>query len=368
MTAAVDFWLRWAEREGALHESAPDANLVVLPTALQDSLELPEAVVVTADPEVARDEGGVLLASGHPALDRATEDVLRRGDAGHVSLAAPAATVLDAASLLARAREAFPVDHGRIDPAGIPARERVPVLRVGAQVSYTVGLDERFQERAETWVELPGRLSLPTDTTTLLARCPRDDQTSPANAPEGLTAALAAAHERLADIAEGRQVVLAGDAAAARAGEVARTRDYYDAALTTLDRRRRSAAPEKLAMLEAKVAATRAERSRRLDEVEEKFRPGYTIRPFRLHVLWVPALRLPCIVLRGRREFPLALRWLRPTRSFLPMACPNCGMREALVAAKDRLGCRRCLPRAAVVPVLPVPGRAAGRTPTTAAR
>ena len=34
--SALGFWLRWTEREGALHEPDHDATLVVLPTALQD--------------------------------------------------------------------------------------------------------------------------------------------------------------------------------------------------------------------------------------------------------------------------------------------------------------------------------------------
>ncbi|HEU0089252.1 MAG TPA: hypothetical protein VFQ77_16665 [Pseudonocardiaceae bacterium] len=347
--SALDFWLRWAEREGALYEPDEDATLVVLPSALQDALALPDEVVVTANPEVAREENGVLLAAGHPALDRATEEVLRRGDVGHDCLATPAAAIPDAASLLARARDAIPVDHGRLDLTGVPVRERVPVLRVGALVTYTVGLDDRFQERAEAWIEVPGRVRLPAQISTMLAQYPRDRGGSAASAPEGLAAAMAAAHEQIAATATARQQVLTSQADATRADEVARTRAYYDEVLAGLARRRGTATPERRGMLDAKLSATRAERARRLAEIEEKFRPTHTIRLFRLHVLWVPALRLPCVVQRGSREFPLALRWLRPPRAFTPVACPHCRALESLVAAKDRLGCRRCLPRSATV-------------------
>ncbi|MGH3932928.1 MAG: hypothetical protein ACRDTF_23475 [Pseudonocardiaceae bacterium] len=357
MTAdsALGFWLRWAQREGALHEPDQDATLVVLPTALQEALELPDEVLVTANPEVAREENGVLLAAGHPALDRATEEVLRRGDVGHDYLATPAAAIPDADNLLSRAREAFPVDHGRIDLAEMPAREHVPVLRVGALVTYAVGLDEHFQERAEAWIEVPGRVSLPSATSTVLAQYPRDAQypreaQAPATpTPPGLVAAVAAAHKQITDTATARQEVLTSQAGSARLDEVTRTRAYYDEALAALDRRRRTAAPDKRGMLDAKLSATRAERARRLAEIEEKFRPAHTIRLFRLHILWVPALRLSCVVQRGHREFPLTLRWLRPARSFTPVACPHCGALETLVAAKDRLGCRRCLPRSATL-------------------
>ena len=351
--SALGFWLRWTEREGALHEPDHDATLVVLPTALQDTLDLPDEVVVTANPEVAREEHGLLLAAGHPALDRATEEVLRRGDVGHDSLATPAAAIPDATSLLSRAREAFPVDHGRIDLTGVPVREHVPVLRVGALVTYAVGLDERFQERAEAWIEVPGQVSLPAEISTVLAQYPRDQEMPATAAPDGLVTAVAAAHQRLADTATARQEVLASHADTARADEVTRTRAYYDDVVAGLDRRRQAATAERRGMLDAKLNATRAERARRLAEIEEKFRPAHTIRLFRLHVLWVPALRLPCVVQRGHREFPLTLRWLRPTRAFLPACCPHCGALENLVVAKDRLGCRRCLPRSAALAVVP---------------
>ncbi|MGH3916883.1 MAG: hypothetical protein ACRDTC_26255 [Pseudonocardiaceae bacterium] len=347
--SALGFWLRWAEREGALHESDQDATLVMLPAALQETLELPDEVLVTADPEVAREENGVLLTAGHPALDRATEEVLRRGDVGHDYLATPAATIPDAGALLSRARETFTVDHGRIDLTGVPARELVPVLRVGALVTYAVGLDDHFQERAEAWIAVPGQVNLPAEISTVLAQYPRELQAPATPAATELVAAVAAAHQQITETATARQQVLTSHAEGVRIDEVTRTRAYYDEALATLDRRRRTATADKRGMLDAKLTATRAERARRLAEVEEKFRPAHTIRLFRLHVLWVPALRLSCVVQRGHREFPLTLRWLRPTRTFTPVTCPHCGTLEALVVAKDRLGCRRCLPHAATL-------------------
>lgn len=347
--SALGFWLRWAEREGALHEPDHDATLVVLPAALQDTLELPDEVVVTANPEAAREEHGLLITAGHPVLDRATEEVLRCGDVGHDFLATPAAAIPDAGNLLSRVREAVPVDHGRLDMTGMPVREYVPVLRAGALVTYAVGLDERFQERAEAWIEVPGRASLPAQTSAVLAQYPRDREVTAMAVPDGLVAAVTAAHEQIAGTATARQEVLTSQADSARMDEVTRTRAYYDDVLAGVDRRRRTATPERRRMLDAKLSATHAERARRLAEIEEKFRPAHMIRPFRLHVLWVPALRLPCVVQRGPREFPLTLHWLRPARAFTPVPCPHCATLETLVAAKDRLGCRRCLPRSATL-------------------
>jgi hypothetical protein len=139
---AVRFWLDWAQPEGALHEVTPDSALVVLPRPLQAALALPEEIAVTADPEVARDDGALLLTAGHPALDHATEQVLDRGDVGHVVLARPTPLPPGPEVLLAQARAAFLIDHGKIEPAGLPTVGLLPLLRVGALLT-PVGLAGR---------------------------------------------------------------------------------------------------------------------------------------------------------------------------------------------------------------------------------
>ncbi|MGH2985328.1 MAG: hypothetical protein ACRDLO_01405, partial [Solirubrobacterales bacterium] len=65
------FWLRYAEHQGALIEEDGEQALAVLPGPLQEAGGLPEEVVVTSDPDVAREDGAVLLIAGHPALERA---------------------------------------------------------------------------------------------------------------------------------------------------------------------------------------------------------------------------------------------------------------------------------------------------------
>jgi hypothetical protein len=49
---------------------------------LQQAFHLPEEVAVTADPEVAEEEGAMLLIPGHPLLEQAAAQVLEQGDAG----------------------------------------------------------------------------------------------------------------------------------------------------------------------------------------------------------------------------------------------------------------------------------------------
>ena len=148
------FWLEWVEHEGALTEEAGGGTtVVVLADGLRQALELPEEVVVTADPDAARDEGALLLVPGQPVLDRAAEIALAEGDVGTAWLPWPARAAPTTARLLAAARERFPIDHGRIDPAGEPAAAYAPLLRVGVLVTYTLSLDLRFQEREEVWVD-----------------------------------------------------------------------------------------------------------------------------------------------------------------------------------------------------------------------
>ena len=71
----LDFWLRYVEASGGLTDPSGDTTLVMLPSALQTTLELPEDLRVTADPDVAREDGATLLSPGHPALARAADDV-----------------------------------------------------------------------------------------------------------------------------------------------------------------------------------------------------------------------------------------------------------------------------------------------------
>ncbi len=154
---ALHFWLRYAERQGALVEPAQEGSLVVLPEQLQRSLSLPEEVMVTSDPEVA-EEGALLLAPGHPALERAAQEVLEARDVAYGIPGWPATPPPSGLELLEQARADISVGHGKFELDGAPAAIRLPVLRVGALVTYS--LDRPVQESEEVWVD--GHASLAT--------------------------------------------------------------------------------------------------------------------------------------------------------------------------------------------------------------
>ena len=206
MTAVADpalgFWLRHVAAAGGLWEPDGDATYVVLPPPLRDAYRLPEELRVTADPDVAREDGATLLAAGHPVLAEAAERVLASGDAGYLILARPGSLPPGRDVLLAAARDAFPVDHGRIDLSGEPAVVLHPVIRVGALVTYELSAEDRFQEEAQRWVDVPSRRELPADLVGRLCRAEVDEQARPGR-PEGLLPAIAAAH-RFMDAAASR--------------------------------------------------------------------------------------------------------------------------------------------------------------------
>ena len=94
------------------------------------------------------------------------------------------------------------------------------------------------------------------------------------------------------------------------------------------------------------------------------------IRPYRLHVMLVPALRVQADVLRGNRRYPMSLDWLLPAGVYAPVRCPSCAGEAPLVAGKLKLGCETCLPPkppadapgTARLPALDRPVSAAGST------
>ncbi|WP_250291788.1 hypothetical protein [Frankia sp. CiP1_Cm_nod1] len=373
---ALRFWLRYATREGALWEEGAQASLVVLPQRLAGAFSLPEEVLVTSDPEVAREDGATLIAPGHPALDQAADAILTTGDAGRLTLAWPTRVPPGADTLLAHARDRFPVDHGRLDAAGPPRRVLLPVLRVGALVHFDVSMESSFQERMDCWVDGRSGLEI-TDGVwrALAAQSPEADDTPAASRPIALPPDLVRAVReayRLIDArAAVRSAVIAKDAEDERAAEIRRVERYYSDALASIARRRATAGADRVAMLDARAEATRAERVRRLAEIEDKHRSRIDIRPIRLHVVEVPALELPVDVLRGPRRYPLLLHWMFGVSTFARVRCPSCGEPAPLVAAKDRLGCERCLPSRVPAhhpPQPPAPASAPAPAPASASR
>ncbi len=342
---ALQFWHHYAAREGALVDEEGARMVVVLPSQLQQRHGLEEAIEVTSDPSLAREAGVLLLIAGHPLLDAAASRVLEEGDAGHRWLEWPATPPPSAAQLLKAARDGVGVDHGRIDLAGVPAARYSPLLRVGSRVTYS--LHDRFNEQEEVWVDAASGLPLPESLARQAATLPQL-QGRPAHpaAPLDLSRAVASAHRLLEARTEARLRSLAAQVTRFRTDEETLAETYYRSALESIEERRQAAPPDRQALLDAQAEATRAEWARRREEIREKFAPQRELRPVRLHVVWVPSVSLPVVVRRGARAFPFTLSWWLPTAGFATPACPGCGSGAQLVASRDRLQCRECLPKA----------------------
>jgi hypothetical protein len=338
------FWLDYVDWSEGLWEGAGDVALVVLPPRLAAEFALPDEVQVTGDPDVAREDGATFLAAGHPAVIRAAEAALESGDVGVVTLARPRSLPPLAAALQEKARERFPVDHGRIDAVGEPRPGVRGVLRAGAVVNYAVSTEDRFQERVECWVDLPTGLALPDRVSARLASGVVATQVARCDSLGELGAGVARVYQTLEAAALGRRQVLAAQATKAHDTERRRAEEYYDASLASLEQRRASAPPDRQELLAARADSTREERARRLAEIAEKFQARHEIRPYRLHLVQVPVLRQAVDVRRGARRYPMVLDWLLPAGEFAGIRCPNCGGQAGLVAAKTVLGCALCLP------------------------
>ena len=342
---ALDFWLRHIAHEGGLHEPSDDATYVVLPPALAERYRMPEELRVTSDPDIARDEGVTLMTAGHPVLADSAERILATGDVAAYSLARPASVPPGPDVLLETLRDAVPVDHGKIDVTDPPVAVSHPVVRVGALVTFELSAEDRFGEQAERWVDVPSRRALPAAIVDRLSRAGADEDAPPGTTgPGDVWPAAAEAHRLLDAAALDRRDALSSEVSGAYQAERARAVSYYADAVAAIEKRLAAAPADRRAVLEERLRATREEETRRLAEIAEKYAASHSIRPYRLHVVEVPALRLNADVRRGDRRYPMTFDWLLPAGAFTPVRCPSCGGEAPLVAGKQKLGCETCLP------------------------
>jgi hypothetical protein len=327
---------------------------LMLPRRLAETLAIPpaldEAVLYRAVGDRVREAAReaspaqrlTLRHMQRAALEAAAARALASGDSGLGYLAWPRSVPPSRATLLADARNAIAVDHGRIDPGRDPIPVYYPFLRVGALVTYT--LDDRFTERVEVWIDAPSGGQIDDRLRAQIgaqAVHPRNESRA-RTLPIEIAPAAASAHTAVQARAMARARTLAQQAGGALRDELARADAYYDAALASIVKRRAAASEGRRGTLDAQADAVERERLRRVQEIEAKFRPTWEIAPFRLHIVHVSALALEVEVRRGDSRHDLLLHWLLSAARFAPPRCPACGAHDALVVTRTRLGCRRC--------------------------
>lgn len=341
-SSGIDFFVGYVEAEGALAEVVPEGALLVLPEELRAELSLPEEIGLTEDPETARDDGFLLVTTGHPLLLAAARTVLERGDVGCASLPRPDGLPPTPGALEAKVREHIHADHGRIDVTDTPEAADVTVLRVGALLTYSISIDERVQELEEVWVLADSGRAVPAQLVTrLLTTVPEPGATTNTAAPTGN--AVSSAHQLLDGRARRRVDDLARQTSARLHAQLGVVDDYYGQVLSSIDERMHRASSDRVALLGEQAEATKREWKRRRAEVADDLTPSFVVQPFRLHLMTVPSYRVQATVRRGARAYPLSLSYLPLTSSFLPPLCPSCRSEAVLVAGKDGLGCRTCM-------------------------
>ena len=209
-------------------------------------------------------------------------------------------------------------------------------------------------------MDVPSRRELPAHLAARLCRAEVDEQVRP-RPPEGLLPAVAAAHRLMDAGAAARRQALAAEVSSACQSERGRAAAYYADAITGIERRLATAPPDRRAVLEQRLSSTREEQARRLAEIAEKYQARHVIRPYRLHVMLVPALRVTADVRRGDRRYPMCFDWLLPAGAYAPVRCPSCDGEALLVAGKLKLGCETCLP-----PKPPAATPSGGKAPAAA--
>ncbi len=343
----IDFFVRYAESRGALAERIPEGALLVLPDELRHGFGLPEEVGLTEDPEVAREDGYVLLAPGHPLLMEAAQSVFAQGDVGWSRLPWPEGLPPMPKDLEQKIREVLHPEHGRVDVVDAPESTHLLVLRVGALITYRISVDEQVHELEEVWIAAATGAPVPPELEGRLRWAATEPGVS-AGIDVPLDDGVVAADARIRDRAVRRQEVLSRQTAARLRSQLAVVDDYYRRVLDSIEERRARAAADRAPLLSAQAEATNAEWTRRRAEVADELRPTFEVIPFRLQGLCVPAYRTPAVVRRGARAYPLSLLYTPLTSSFLVPECPSCGASARLVAGRAHLGCQDCLGSSAV--------------------
>lgn len=340
--SGIDFFLGYAEAEGALTELVPEGAVLVLPEEMGTALDLPEVVGLTEDPETAREDGFLLFTTGHPVLMAAARTVLKRGDVGCSSLPRPTGLPPTPSALEVRAREQLHCDHGRIDVTGTPEATSVMVLRVGALLTYSISIDEQVQELEEAWVLAGSGHPIPADLCERLRTAALEPGVAAGiGAPTGES--VTRAHDLLCVRARRRVDELARQTATRLRGQLEVVDDYYGRVLSSIDDRLRRSGNDRVAMLTEQAEATRREWTRRRSEVADDLTPSFEVQPFRLHLVAAPSYTVQAVVRRGARAYSVPLSYLPLLSSFLPPQCPSCGSDSILVVGKERLGCRTCM-------------------------
>lgn len=296
---------------------------------------LPEQAEVWAGPPESRPPGAELLHPGHPLLDAGIQRALQGGQVGlrHVVTGSSKRAGLDDL-----ARRTFGFRNARLQ-----LRDPLPATLPWATFHFHVTF--LWDEKREDLVSIP--LDLHTGARVDLARLEKawlDPGGAPGADRRGLERGLELARRHLErELAPRRQAL---ESQAARHAEVEESRlaTYYGGLLADLAKRLRSAAPERVAGLQAKHAQAEAEWAARRAEARDKYRLRVRARLSCLELVDVPRVLLPGTLTSGKTQREVTLSYSLLTHEFDPLACDGClgGTKVAWLCEDGHLACPGC--------------------------
>ena len=274
----------------------------MLPESLQAAYRLPEDLGLTEDPEVAREEGYLLLATGHPLLRAAAESVLQQGTPATVTCLVRPEPAPSPRVLQSHARDGVHADHGRIDIHSQPSAIYLTIVRVGVMLTFRLSIVRRA---SKSW---PTAGHWPTEARYRLTLVKRLSSSTAVPGPAPGAHAWAGEGVAVADPGSAKAAERAAELAAQRSkrlvAQLVVVDDYYERLLASIEERSAKTTEDRRHMLGAQSVATRVEWERRRAEVTDEMMPVAIVDPFRLHVFGVPAWRASAVVTAGLAGVP----------------------------------------------------------------
>lgn len=319
------------------HGGLVDRNGEVLTLLAPPSSGLAESADVwTGAPEACPPEAE-LLHPGHPVLEAAMQRALQEGQVGlrHLVTGPTRRSGLDEL-----ARRTFGFRNARLQVReGHPAT--IPWVTFHFHVTFL--WDEKREDLVSVAVDLQNGTRPPLER---LARAWLDPGGLPGADRTGLERGLAMARRHLEQQLAPRLKSLQEQVTRHAGTEEERLSSYYGRLVQDLDKRLRSAAPSRVAGLQAKRSQAEAEWTARRAENLEKYRLRVRARLSCLEMIDLPRILLPATLTAGKAQRELVLSYSLLTHDFDPLACESClgATRVVWLCDSGHLVCPTCYP------------------------
>ncbi len=300
-TTALEFF----SNVGVVEDSGYRTVEVLLDDPVQEFFEGHDHLVLTFSSEVARENPAAqLLSFGSPLLQSMTDASLALGEAAHLYLSGLS---LSTGRTLEKVQQ-----HARIPGRVLSVGQEEPYLYHHGLFRFKVSLAAESQEEAfyDLAVDLhSGWTSTKLDEATLRLHASNEPEVFPETRvalelQDAYTRGLGEVEKAIVDWVNNREFSL-GNLARTEKAQVAQ---HYDAMVRRLEasKTRKSANLERI---DDRVRSTLADREKRLEDVERKYRLDVEISRVQLAVVSYPKVSLPLLVQQGKEETLAVAAW-----------------------------------------------------------